>query len=305
MIDKRNAARMNIFFCADSFAFEGLGIALISMIRNCSDSEQLKIWILCSNTTKKDEENVNQLLIFEDFKGETEFIYFDAEKEFPQFRNWQGNKLTYGRFLIPDILKTGNAFYLDADIVVNLDILTLQNFVSDKLIGAVERYKFHNAFETDFLLNKLHLNPETSYFNAGILIINADVWHKENISEKLFEMANRYPDDLIQVDQTMLNILCNGNYTQIPEKDNYLFSRIQNSLNGTNEKIIHFVSSPKPWDIFGKIYKRYDCWEAYQTPFWKSCYKTFTKTKIKNAWSKKEKIAKYLLKSMLKPNNDN
>lgn len=290
---------MNIFFSVDSYAIEGLGIALTSMLRNCSNSEYLKIWVLCSNITPNDKEIIKQLLKNEDFKGEWEFIAFDADNEFKYFKRIYGNKLSYGRFLIPEILKSGHAFYLDADIVVNLDILDLQNYTSDKLIGAVERRKFKNTIENDFLINKLGLKPETSYFNAGILIINLDEWHRKNISDKLIDLARRFPNDLLQADQTMLNVLCNGNYTQIPNRFNNGFSSFEPKNKVTAKTIVHFISYPKPWDIWGdQIHNGYACWVEYRTSFWENCYNKITFSKLLKVWGKKGLYVKAVLKRL-------
>jgi lipopolysaccharide biosynthesis glycosyltransferase len=82
---------------------EGLGASLTSLIRNCSNTEKLKIWILCDQLSQNDKDNIKQLLIFEDFKGISEFIDVNTENEFRHLKAYHGNKAAYGRFLIPSI----------------------------------------------------------------------------------------------------------------------------------------------------------------------------------------------------------
>jgi lipopolysaccharide biosynthesis glycosyltransferase len=290
---------MNIFFCADTHAIEGLGITLVSIIRNCSYPECLKIWILCSNTTPKDKENINLLLIHEKFNGKITFIDFDADKSFDHFRFYPGNKMMYGRLMIPTLLKTGYAYYFDCDLVVNLDILELQNYISTEIIGAVERRKFNDDnVEKKLLVNKLHLDPNASYFNSGLLIINVEKWHLEKVFEKLSEIGLRYAKDLVYWDQTMLNIVCNGNYNQIPQKFNMgSNSHKELTIKNTQDQIIHFGGLPKPWDIWGKrIRSGYSLWQVYETPYWKYCYGKVTKNKIKVLWKKRRIYVLTLLK---------
>jgi lipopolysaccharide biosynthesis glycosyltransferase len=184
--------------------------------------------------------------------------------------------------------------------LVNLDILELQNFISDKVIGAVEWRRFYYAIEKEFLIKKLNLNPETSYFNSGVLVINIDQWHKENISDKIHDIGKRYSDELQIADQTILNTLFKGDYTQVPKRFNTGLSITQYNVDSKGA-IVHFVGSIKPWDILGnKIHNGYEYWNVYQTLFWKKSYKKITYNKLIKVWELKRLYAKRVLLMLLK-----
>ena len=63
---------MNIVFTVNPIGLEGLGATLNSLVRNCSNSEELKLWFLCSDFRRIDRHNIERLLKNEQYKGTIE-----------------------------------------------------------------------------------------------------------------------------------------------------------------------------------------------------------------------------------------
>lgn len=277
--------KMNIFFSVNSNAMLGLGTAVVSLIKNCTFTENLCIWFLCNSLNHKDKHNIIELLNSEKFKGISKFIDYDADKEFGFLKSYHGDRTTYGRFLVPQLIDCGFAYYLDTDIVINIDILLLKSYESKKAISAVERRQFKDSKER-LLFEHLKLNLDTSYFNAGVLILNIKQWHHENISNKIVELGNTPNLNFCMADQSLLNAVIAGNYTKIPKHFNFPYPPSKEKICIQDNMIIHFIGSPKPWDIYASfIHNGYYIWKIYQTPFWLAKYDKISWSRIKRTWA--------------------
>ena len=88
--------------------------------------------------------------------------------------------------LLPDVL--GKVLYLDGDIIVQKDLTAIFNenienvyagVVSDTPTGAAEFRKYYN-------------NKYSSYFNAGVLLLNLKKLCEDHISELLISGKSRF-----------------------------------------------------------------------------------------------------------------
>lgn len=291
---------MNIVFVIDALSLEGLGAALTSLIRNCSDTKKLTLHFFCSNVDNRDKDNILMLLEMENYYGTTSFHDFDAIKMFGHLNSLHGNWAIYGRFIIPKLIDSEYALYLDTDLLVLLDVLTVNEIrFPDQFIAAVPRGTFMAARDGKFLINRLGLNKEHRSFNSGVLVFNIKTWNSKSISLEMDNICQQYPLELISHDQTILNALCNGNFYHIDERFNNLWypNRILPIRHSYHNSILHFAGAPKPWDLMGKMtHPGYKIWADYNTTFWQKKYGILTVGKLQRTW----KIKKSLLKRVIK-----
>ena len=96
------------------------------------------------------------------------------------------NIATYYRLklasLLPDVSKI---IYLDCDIIVNSDISELFDVNMDECLVAGVR---------DINRRMLKINPK--YVNAGVLLLNLDMWRKENFEQKLLDYTKNNIDNI-------------------------------------------------------------------------------------------------------------
>ncbi len=286
---------MDVVFSINRIGLEGLGATLTSLIRNCSDSASLNLSFLCSGLFSSDKNNIYALLKQENFKGGAEFINFNARQKFGHLRPLHGDWTTYGRLLIPAIFNKKNVLYLDSDLIITKDILLLKDFYSDMALSAVCSCDVQWSLEKSFFINKLQWKPTTNYFNAGVLLYNIITWKEKNINKKMEEISLKYPDEFLSADQTLLNAVFEGNFGFLPQTFNSSWNPAQIKFLVDDIAIIHFVGSPKPWDLFGKkVHYGYNTWNAYNTSFWKSKYGRINANKIRRTW----RIRRSILKSL-------
>lgn len=176
------------------------------------------------------------------------------------------NATTYFRLLIPYILSCNyhKALYLDCDMLVNADLYDLYSLSIDEVFlaavpditGLSEYYAPSNRKRQ--YRDKMFGNiaPE-DYFNAGLLLLNLDMFRQcVNFSE-LKEMMEQTCWE--QYDQDILNWICGGNTLLLPPEWNviadfglnqYLPSKIRTRAFDAEcaPKIIHYGGgSRKPW----------------------------------------------------------
>lgn len=287
---------MDIAFNINPLGMEGLGATISSLVRSCSNTTSLNLWFLCSDLMKSDKTNIGVLLEQEKFMGKIQFIDFDSKKHFGHLRSLHGDWTTYGRLLIPKLIPSDSVLYLDADLIILADVLDLEgiNF-HEHVLAAVYGAPVEATLDKDFLMNKLKWNSDISYFNAGILMFNVKKWNELNFDEKIENMGKKYSNDFLSSDQTLLDAVCGGKFDELPLEFNIpWFPGAKRPLN-SDTAILHFVGSPKPWDLMGKIvHKGYDVWAVYHTSFWKKHYGKFTPDKLYRFWKIRRSMFKHL-----------
>jgi lipopolysaccharide biosynthesis glycosyltransferase len=287
---------MDIVFNVNQLGLVGFGATLTSLLRNCSNSSSLSIWILCSGVNSNDKENIKGLLELEYYEGMLEFVEFDARATFGHLRSLHGDWTGYGRLLIADHVVSDYALYLDADLIVLLDVLNLREFpFNEDILAAVYGCEVSHALDNLFFIQKLNWPEDRGYFNSGVLLFNLKKWRSSNIQAKWKEIAEQYPGELVSHDQTLLNTVCEGKFARLPPVYNVEWLPGAGRPPDIQNSIIHFVGSPKPWDIFGSlIHQGFDTWKAYQVSFWEKKYGKLSLGKIRRTWSIKKSIVRHL-----------
>lgn len=293
---------MDIVFNVNPLGLEGLGATLTSLVRNCSNSKELKLLFLCSEFGKKDKANIDLLLENEKFSGTISYIDFDAKAVFGNLKSLHGDWTTYGRLLIAENIQSDTALYLDSDLIILLDVLALRGFnFEGALLAAVYSSTVEWALEKNFFINDLKWSKEQGYFNAGVLLFNLKKWRESNAGAKLKKLAENYPNKLLSADQTLLNAICEGNFAHLSPVFNNPWYPGSEKPEDADNSIIHFVGSPKPWDLFARnIHKGNKTWNAYTTNTWRKQYSKIKMDKIIRTWKIRRSMLKLLKKSVLK-----
>ncbi len=151
------------------------------------------------------------------------------------------------------------------------------------------------TLESRFYIEKLHISEEVLAFNAGVLVFHLNDWHRQGITHMVTEIADQYPRELLSCDQTLLNAVWRGDFTQLPGKFNKSYFPHDQADYATFNGILHFVGSPKPWDIGARfVHSGYQTWSNYDTAFWKLHYGKFTSGKMRRLWNIRRSYLKYL-----------
>lgn len=164
---------------------------------------------------------------------------------------------TFFRYFIPQFVKEEKALYLDSDIIVRGDIGEL--FLTDM---------------TDIPIKAVQDELVPSTFNAGVMLINVELWRTEGVTDKLIELTNEFHDSSFG-DQGILNRLFENRWQNLNSSYNFMVGMDTVARNYQIEdwyidsleleetaKIIHFTGD-KPWYQVNLNRFREDWWFYY------------------------------------------
>lgn len=236
-------------------------VSIQSLWENKNPDDEYNVFVIGLDLS---DISINKILSINLDKFNLKLLQFkDKYKSLYENKNSHISTATLFKFDIPNILKDLNKIlYIDCDtIIAKNGIDELYNTdISDVYAGVVKDVvEMHEKYH-----EKLGLS---SYFNAGIMLMNLDLMRKDKITEKLIDYKAKYPNDLF-VDQDTLNKVLNEKVRYLPYKYNYLTITDKpvyyNSYiydEKSNPVIIHFVSPKKPWNNNTVNYT--DKWDKY------------------------------------------
>lgn len=236
-----------IFYACDDGFVKYMMVSMKSLITNASMLHRYHIYILHTHISQENKEKILRLadfrfeITFEDVSDRLAVIEKDL------FVRDYYSKTTYYRLFLSEMFpRLDKAIYIDADTIVTGDISKMYKYeLGNHFIGAV-RDQVIAQTETfqEYVENVLGVE-ESSYFNAGVVLINCKAFRKNHVLKKFVELLNTYTFGVAQ-DQDYLNIICKNKVLWMDNKWNVqAFGRI-----ACNEKdicLVHYNLNNKPW----------------------------------------------------------
>lgn len=245
--------KVNIVFAIDNNYVQHLSVALVSLLDNNSDLS-FRIYIISSGLSKKSVENIDKISRRYDCEVKNITVSDDLFVTLATAHPFYP-KGTYYRLLIPELIDEEKVLYLDSDIVVNGSIKGLYNQnIGESYVCAIEDPGFDRH-------SQLKMNPQSVYFNSGMMLINLSKWKRDGIQKKVIDFIENNQDVIYFPDQCGLNAVINGQWKKVPLKYNQqssIFSKdFEKKFDCFNPEelaeaketpvIIHYTSGSKPW----------------------------------------------------------
>lgn len=163
------------------------------------------------------------------------------------------------RYFTATFVEEDQALYLDCDIVVTRDL-------SD--IFAVDLGSYPLGAVRD-LGGEVYFGEQI--FNSGVLLINVNYWRENDIAGQLIEMTDNLHDKVTQDDQSILNMLFENHWLELPFAYNCItlhtiFSDYEPEK-GLYPPVIHYLTERKPWKEYTQSIYR-EVWWFYQGLDW-------------------------------------
>jgi lipopolysaccharide biosynthesis glycosyltransferase len=223
---------------------------------------------------------------------------------------------SFYRLIIPELLPNNveKVIYLDCDLVVSGDLEELwQIDQGENHVLAVQDTWIPYMSSSTGKLNyqKLGIDSDSKYFNAGVLVVNLKRWRADKFSIKAINYFKQNLEYVGWYDQGVLNAMLVGKWGELDPRWNmspssvYGFSSWQESpfseevYNALLEKpyIIHFVSK-KPWTSRHTLFKEYffryvdlTAWSGWRLTIWRRLWLRLIRefktvmSKINHLWS--------------------
>lgn len=267
---------MNILCATDTKYVPYCGIMLTSLFENNKD-ENINVFVL---TTELTGEAASELIDVALGYGQKLSVIEVDKNTFKNCPIGSGDHVslaTYFRLATAELLPRhiGRVLYLDCDLVVSASLSEFYHSELDgKLCGVIRDLIPNDPSVIDRL--NISLENDQHYFNAGVLLIDLDLWRQQSILDKFIEYINLNKERLAFHDQDTLNGVLRNQVKYFPVRLNLQRGFLVQSIFDQQpdlykeeiwkaiEKpvIIHYTGPHKPWMTYDKYPLNY-IWKEY------------------------------------------
>ena len=165
---------------------------------------------------------------------------------FASFGELRGNRVTYARFLLPELLpNASHVVYCDADTLWLADISVLWSLRdSAASVLAVRDPNIDDMPEREWFESRGFKYDGARYFNAGVMLMNLDLFRRDRLVERACDILSKFPDSLF-ADQGPLNIVAGDTLKLIDDR----WMRFTNAIESKDFSlplVCHYVNDV-PW----------------------------------------------------------
>ena len=234
---------MQIAYGVDHNFIRPMGISMTSILEY---NPQAQFHIFLDDISSEDKARIQRTV--ERYHSSCTIYYVDSSifKTFPVRSNW--SVAVYFRFFTAEVLygKSDRLLYVDADV---LCIGTLDELFSmdmkENTIAAVSDPSFADKDARDRHMKKIGCQG-TDYFNAGIILIDLNRWHAQNVSNTAICLLSENPSRwVVAQDQDVLNVLLGNETYWLSVSYNYRATLADTYSDEI--ALVHYSGSPKPW----------------------------------------------------------
>lgn len=234
--------------CDEGYAMP-LATALRSIAESNSHNWPVSIYILSDGFREQTRHRIQRSLPEGAFSLHWLYLNLDQFANLPTLAHI--SQMTFARFLLADVmpLEVKRILYLDSDLLVLADLSELwASSLEGHCVGAV----------LDFGLDPLIKlqDPRCAgvpvvrrYFNAGVLLIDLDLWRQQQIGQRAGRYLAEHPNSPY-ADQDALNFVLDESWKELAEHWNFqrhLEISVARIMPASRPAIIHFVTANKPW----------------------------------------------------------
>ncbi len=252
----------------DNFAM-GVAVTLYSALANLGSDRKVALYIVDDGISERNKRKIAEVL-----KIGQAIVHFEwlnpnlAVLDNVATTEWH-SRATYLRLLLPSLLPEhmDRAIYLDSDLVIEGDLGHLwDEDVDDYAALGVQDYSFPYAYSRTELYpvyQKLHLDRNTPYVNAGVLVINLTWWRREKLAPRVLEFVHQFKNEATFLEQDGLNAIIAGRWGLLDPRWNinlynlniygHLFDMSVAAMQQARADfmrrplILHYTGQHKPW----------------------------------------------------------
>lgn len=245
---------LTIILATDTNFFPGLLVSAASLAATLHKHINLQIHLLDGGLSSRQWKSFQRTV--QRWKPHTHFFRHSVAS-FPLQRYSRRHPIgamSLARLFIPQLIdQLGRVVYVDVDMFVLDDISSLMDVDLKGLpcAAVIDAPQAVLADDCPFPLATQSLTGQEPYFNAGLLVIDLDVWRAQRVSQRCLDLIESTDCYLRNGDQTVLNYVLASQWKSLDLSFNALHThfKIQDTWLGTSS-IVHFKGSTKPWHCF-------------------------------------------------------
>lgn len=195
---------MNIIYSSDENYARHMCVSMLSVICNNTDKEPINFYIFDNGI----KDSTKSIIEEKCTKCSIQYIDFSIyAQRLEQEIDCPISISTYARLFIPELLpdSCARAIYLDCDTVVcgSLKDLWYLDLEDNYVGGVLDTLSPSNKM-------KIGLSEKDIYINAGVLLIDVDLWRKNNIQKEFTCFINCHGGNVFYQDQGVINAVLNN-----------------------------------------------------------------------------------------------
>lgn len=243
--------KIDVAFCCDAQMEPGLHAALAAVLS--ANPGSLRLWIVLKGFSPDATLRIRSTVSKVDHRAELHFTDIDLAP-YMGFRGLHGNHTAYARIALPDALPVERFIYLDSDTLCIIDLRELYETPLGSAFIAMTAHDVKRHHPEMKIYREVGLTEDSPYFNSGVLLVDATEWRRRDMTAKCLEFGRRFASYLMTADQTCLNGVGGNDILRLDKKWNLpLYAGTQSLGKDVPPAIYHFISIPKPWDVFAFI----------------------------------------------------
>ena len=256
-----NNTLIPIFYACDDNFVKYTVVSLFSLKQNASKEYDYRVYVLNTGITEKMSA---KLLELEDDNFSVTLCdvsdYLTSISDRLPIRDYY-SKTTYYRMFISEMFpEYDKAIYIDSDTIVQGDVSEMFfTDIGDSYVGACHEQAMVQVNEYGKYVESVVGVSRYSYFNAGILLINCDMFRRHSVADKFIHYLGVY-NFVVTQDEDYLNLICKDRVFWLDQRWNTeVFGEIPYPIEEAG--IIHYIMVSKPWHYadcrYGDIFWNY------------------------------------------------
>ena len=252
--------RMDICLSSDDNYAKYMATTMASILLNSNEDEEIYFHLIDGGIT---EENKNKLLSLKKIKNCEIMFYTPDIEKYNKWYTWGGGTNYKGRF-------SPAMFYrLNIHLLIPHNIDRILYLDCDTIVLKSLKEMFTINFDNKYAIVSDN-NNDQSYFNSGVIMVNARKWRETNI-ENEFDNNFYNSNGRVWGDESILNTCLKNKVKFVDKSYNYIANKIEESklkIPYNDINIIHYISL-KPWTSNIKSAILIDeFWKYYQLTPW-------------------------------------
>lgn len=210
---------LNVVYSTDDNYAIHAGVSIVSLLENNKDFELINIYIIDNQITDHNKETLytiarkysNCNICFLDFTNYIGKLKLNMQ--------WHISISSYARLFLESLLPNDikKVLYLDCDTIINSSLKKLWS-------TNIEDYYFAGVQDSVNSNTKtaIGITTDKRYFNAGILLINLDLWRKNSFEKQFINFIDERNGNVIHHDQGVINGVLGKNALRLPLENNLM-----------------------------------------------------------------------------------
>lgn len=197
--------KLCVAYAADDRYAKYLGISMLSLFRTNAHFETIEVFVLDCGITEANKEKLRLIAA----EHNRRICFIPMEKAISGLDlNMGARKISvasYARLFLATAIPESHhkILYLDCDTIVCDSVSDFWNTQLDGALIAGVRDTVDRLF-----MEKIHLDPQEYYINAGILLVNLAEWRRRELLSEFMEFIRSFEGNVPHHDQGTINGVC-------------------------------------------------------------------------------------------------